>query len=57
MAEKEPQCDRQLILRIGSKEEVCKIWKGHKITEENKKVFLSQERIQRTRMYRSITGL
>lgn len=49
MAEKEPQCDRQLILGIRSKEQVCKIWKGHKIIEENKKVLLSQDKMQRNK--------
>lgn len=58
MAEKEPQCDRQLILGIRSTEKVCKIWKGHEITEENKKVLLSQEKIQRSKnVQMSICGL
>lgn len=47
MAEKEPQCDRQLILGIRTKEKACKIGNGHKITEENKSLLLSQEKIQR----------
>lgn len=36
MGEKEPQCDRKLTLGIRSKENVCKIWKGHNHRKKQK---------------------